>query len=87
MFCGVVVGAIAWAAFHESPYLPNLLLCLFVSAWLGVGARGLLAGEVSIGGRGDRSSKTFIGTPARIVGLMIIFLCAAFVFAIAQTKH
>jgi hypothetical protein len=48
----------------------------FVSAvfagWVGVGVYAFVCGDVTIGGKGGKSPKTFQGTGARLIGLIIM---------------
>jgi hypothetical protein len=87
MFVGAVVGAFVWLELREAAPLPNAFLCMVISAWLGIILCVFVRGEITIGGRGGRSPRTFIGLEAWAVAIAMLFLLAIFTLSIIDVEH
>jgi hypothetical protein len=84
MYFGACVGAVLWFLLRGGFHVPGLFLCIIIAAWVGIGAFGLLRGQVVIAGRGGRSPKALTGVPARLVGFFIITASAVFTAIISS---
>ena len=78
VFIGACVGAMFWFLFQSTFHTQGLFFCAVVGAWGGIGAFGVLRGEVAVAGRGGRSPKVLSGVAARLFGLFIIVALAVF---------
>jgi len=87
MYVGAVVGALVWLLFRKALPLPNVFLCIVDSAWLGVLLFAMVRGELTLGGRGGRSPKTFTGVKARAIAIAIFLFLASLTASFIEIKH
>lgn len=87
MLAGAAVGAILALAWPRHEYNPGLFLSIVTCAWLAIGLFALIRGEVTLRARGAQSSRTLIGTSARIAGVAIIALDILFTVLMSRAAR
>lgn len=71
-YIGLLVGAVYWLALRTVMPTPGAFLSIVLSGLVAMGLYGLVRGEISIAGRGGRLPKYFVGTSARLIGLLVL---------------
>lgn len=81
---GAVAGAIVWAMVRGTSHDPGLFVSVVAGPWISIGCYSIVRGELTLGGRGGKSPRTYTGTIARFLGIMIVAGGVAFFVTMAR---
>jgi hypothetical protein len=83
---GSIAGMIVALLFVPPVTWKSVFVGATLAAWLATGAYGFIRGELTLSGRSSNSTKTYLGSTARILGFAIASLFSV-ITVVVISKH